>query len=206
MLKKLIPCVFLLYSGLSLASQADVSIMGEIAMFDKPLEVAVTVIEKTYSLVYWAQPLAGDAAGIEAVQKFVETSRTNNAIPDPFVFQFRFAGVESAVQEGADLTHDGFQQEVDQAIEKTVVGKKFVLKCYGYFTSHVVPFCDAYDRDGVSVSQSLIKQGMVIPNAKLGIVTEEQREQLDQALEEAKKAQVGTWRPFHGMFRGLEME
>lgn len=205
MLKKLIPCVFLIYSGLSLASPADVSIMGEMAMFDKPLEVAVTVIEKTYSLVYWAQPLAGDAAGIESVKKFVETSRTNNAMPDPLVFQFRFAGVESAVQDGADLTHDGFQQEVEKAIENTVAGKKFVLKCYGYFTSHVVPFCDAYDRDGLTVSQSLIKQGVVIPNGKLGIVSEEQRELLDQALEAAKKAQVGTWRPFHGMFRGLEM-
>lgn len=204
MLKKLIPGVFLLYSGLSLASQADVSAMGESVLFESPLEVAVTVIEKTQSLVYWAQPLEGDEAGIAAVKKFIKDSRTNNAIPDPFVFQFRFAGIESAVQDGTDLTHDGFKQEVDAAIENTVAGKKYVLRCYGYFKGHVVPFCDAYDRDGVSASEALIRQGVVLPNRKLGIVTEEQQVLLDQALEDAKKAEVGTWRPFHGMFRGLK--
>lgn len=205
MLKRLFPAVFLWVCVGASASPADISVMGPILPFQKPLDVAVTVIQKTEkSLVYWAQPLESDAAGYAAVKDYVAKSRTNNALLDPFVFQFRFSGIESAVQEGIDLTNDDFRQEVDQAIKETVEGKRLVLKCHGYFTNHVVPVCDAYDRDGISVSEALTKQGVVVPNAKLGIDSDEQQALLDAALEQAKKDQLGAWKPFHNMFRGLD--
>jgi endonuclease YncB( thermonuclease family) len=137
------------------------------------------------------------------VKAFIEKSRTNNAMVNPFACQFRLAGVESAVMDGTDLSNDGFKQEVDEAIRKTVEDKRVVLKCSGYFNNHVVPVCDAYDRDGISLSESLVKQGWVLPNSALGIVTDKQQERMDAALEQAKQDQVGAWKPFHNMFRGL---
>lgn len=206
MLKTLFPAVFLLACTGALASPAEVSMLGGVIPFEKPMEVAVTVIQKapnSSSLVYWAQPLESDTVGRADVKAYIEKTRTNNAIQDPFVFQFRFAGIESALLEGTDLTHDNFKQEVEGTIQDTVEGKRFVLKCYGYFNNHIVPVCDAYDRDGNSISVALIKKGVVVPNERLGIVSEEQQRTLDAALEQAKKAEVGAWRPFHGMFRGL---
>jgi endonuclease YncB( thermonuclease family) len=66
-----------------------------------------------------------------------------------------------------------------------------------------VPICDAYNRDGVSLSESLVKQGVAMPNSKLGIMSDDQQALLDAAMEQAKTDQVGYWKPFHNMFRGL---
>jgi hypothetical protein len=204
MLKTLFPAVFLWVCTCVVASPQEISIMGSVIPLEKPLDVAVTVIQRAqHNLVYWAQPLETDTAGKADVKAFVEKTRTNNAMINPFAFQFRLAGIESAVMEGTDLTNDDFKQEVDEAIQRTVEGKRVVLKCYGYFNNHVVPVCDAFDRDGISLSESLVKQGWVLPNAKLGIATDKQQDRLDAAMEQAKQDQVGAWKPFHNMFRGL---
>lgn len=204
MLKTLFPAVFLWVCTCVVASPQEVWILGDAAPLEKNLDVAVTVIQRAeQDMVYWAQPLETDPAGKAAVKDFVAKTRTNYAMVDPFAFQFRLAGIESAVMEGTDLSNDDFKQEVDEAIRRTVEDKRVVLKCYAYFKKHVVPVCDAYDRDGISLVESLVKQGWVLPNEKLGIVSEKQQARLDAALEQAKQNQVGAWRPFHNMFRGL---
>ncbi|WP_274645064.1 thermonuclease family protein [Pseudomonas serbica] len=204
MLKKLFPVVFLWVCTSVLASPRDISILGSVVPFDKPMDVAVTVIQKAQlNLVYWAIPLENDTAGQAQAREYLAKIGTSNAMVDPFAFQFRFAGIESAAMEGTDLSHDDFQGEVDQAIKSTVVGKRVLLKCTGYFSSHVVLACNAYDRDGISLSESLVRQGVATPNSLLATDSDEERALLDAAMEEAKTAQVGVWKPFHNMFRGL---
>jgi hypothetical protein len=177
--------------------------LGEQAPFSKLLEVNVTVIEKVRGMVYWAEPVLEEPKGIMDVKTYIETTKTNNYMASPFVFQFRVAGVYKEDDSGADLNNDNYVKETNKKIDAMLEGKQFTLRCPGYFTNTIVPYCDLSDAQNQSPVVDLVSQGLVIPDEKYGVVDEALTAALTQALENAKNEQVGMWKPYHSMFRGL---
>lgn len=186
------------------SSQLEMAALGETVPFQSPFTVDVTVIERVDGLVFWAEPVSTDLKGVSAVKNYIELSKTSNYMPAPFVFQFRLAGVKKEDDSGADLTNDGFSRQTSKTITAAFEGKSFRLTCYGRYSNTIVPYCDLTDTQGQSPLTTLIRNGLLIPEPLLGLPDEAQKKTFDLALEAAKTEQVGIWKPFHGMFRGLQ--
>lgn len=195
--------IFLLLPLKAFSSEMELQSLGEQALFSAPLEVNVTVIEKVRGMVYWAEPLLDEPKGIKDVKAYIENTKTNNYMASPFVFQFRVAGVHKEDDSGADLSNDNYAKQTNKKIDAALEGKQFTLRCPGYFTSTIVPYCDLTDGEKQSPVVDLVSQGLVIPNEKYGAVDEALSAAFAQALENAKNEQVGMWKPYHSMFRGL---
>jgi hypothetical protein len=201
---KLVPfIIFLCLPIKAFSSERELQALGETAAFAKPLEVNVTVIEKVSGMIYWAEPLIDEPTGIKAVKAYIDDTKTNNYMPSPFVFQFRVAGVHKEDDSGTDLNNDNFYKVTSKKIDEALEGKQFKLTCPGYFTSTIVPYCDLTDSDNASPAVDLVSQGLVIPDEKYGVVDESLTAALSEALESAKKQELGVWKPYHSMFRGL---
>lgn len=204
MLKKLTAAIFLILPMQAFSSSAEISSLGPPVPFFEPFTVNVNVIEKVSGLVYWAEPISTDAAGISAVKKYIESSKTNNYMPSPFVFQFRLAGVVKEDDSGADLTNDDFSITTNKAINTALEGKSFTLKCYGQYQNTIVPYCDVIGAQGASPVYTLVNEGLLIPEPLAGVTDGSQQKALKQSMDSAKERQVGVWKPFHSMFRGLQ--
>jgi hypothetical protein len=201
---KLIPFfIFLSLPLKAFSAEVELQALGDQIPFIKPLQVNVTVVEKVRGMVYWAEPLLDEPKGIKNVKDYIETTKTNNYMASPFVFQFRIAGVHKEDESGEDLNNDNYAKETNKKIDATFEGKPFTLSCYGYFSSTIVPYCDLIDADNQSPVVDLISQGLVIPDDRYGMVDESLSAAFAEALKNAKNDQVGMWKPYHSMFRGL---
>lgn len=195
--------IFLCLPIQAFSSEMELEVLGDTALFAAPLEVNVTVIEKVSGLIYWAEPLIDEPKGIKAVTAYIDASKTNNYMASPFLFQFRLAGVHKEDDSGTDLNNDNFNKKTSREIDQALEGKQFKLNCPGYFTSTIVPYCDLIDSDNASPAVDLVSRGLVIPDEKYGLVDESLTAALSEALESAKNQQLGVWKPYHSMFRGL---
>lgn len=204
MFKKL---VFVIFSSIPITSNAvslEAGIMGGTVQFERPIDFQGTVVEKSRGMIYWVEPLKDDNVGIQDLKKYVELTRTNNYMAAPFLIQFRMAGVNKDTQSGLDLTNDNFYKEVDKSIDSELSGKKFYFRCYGYYSYTIVPYCNLINESGESPASNLIKKGYIVPDSDLGQVDEDTEDQFNKSLEDARNSQSGMWKPFHGMFRGLQ--
>lgn len=191
-------------SILSQQAFAESISLGPAEYFDKPFNVAVTIVEKRDSLLYWAVPLEQDEEGIRNVKAFIDKSRSNNYMPVPLAFQFRVAGLRDGNEEGLDFTKDDFSEKSRATIDGAFEGKTVLLSCYGNFRSHIVPFCNVFDINNHNVASHLIGEGLLLPDSTKGRVPETTRKEFEDYVEKARTEKKGIWRPFHSMFRGIQ--
>ena len=202
---KALSAAFFLFVPLEVfSSQLETAALGETTPYAEPFEVEVTVIEKVKGLIYWAEPQRTDSLGVNAVKKYIADSKTINYMPSPFVFQIRLAGVRDEVNEGADLTRDDYYKQANKTINQALEGNKYRARCYGQYTNTVVPYCDLHDSAGQSPAVFLVRNGLLVPDSLLGSTVDSEKRALDAAVEAAKNDQIGMWKPFHGMLRGLQ--
>ena len=122
----------------------------------------------------------------------------------PFVFRLRLAGVRREDNDGTDLTKDGFTKQTTKTINEALEGNTYSATCYGQYTKTIVPYCDLHDANGRSPVIRLVREGLLLPDEQMGQPAEADRKVMSEALDAAKSDQVGMWKPFHGMFRGLQ--
>lgn len=204
MYKKLTLAIFLCLPFQAYSSALEVASLGDPSPFAQPFQAKITVIEKVNGLIYWAEPQRSDLAGVASVKKYISDSRTINYMASPLVFQFRLAGVSREDVEGTDLTNDGFSRHTTKAINETLEGKTYEATCYGQYANTVVPYCSLRDESGTSPVVTLVREGLLQSDAQMGQPAEAERRSLGDAMAEAKQAGRGMWKPFHGMFRGLQ--
>lgn len=204
MQKTLSLVLFLCLPMQAFSSPLEVAALGEPATFAEPFQAKVTVIERVNGLVYWAEPKSADASGVAAVKKYIAESRTINYMASPFVFQFRLAGVSRENVDGADLSNDGFTRATTKSINEALEGNTYDATCYGHFQNTIVPYCSLHDENGQSPVVALVRAGLLQPDPQMGQPAEAERHELGVAVEAARVAGVGIWKPFHGMFRGLQ--
>lgn len=202
--KTLYAALFLSMPFQVFATNLEVSSLGEPMPFAEPFQAQVTIIERVNGLIYWAEPKRDDSKSVGAINKYVSESRTTNYMASPFVFQLRLAGVSKEVADGADLTKDGFAKETTKSISDALEGNSYRATCYGQYSNTIVPYCDLHDANGASPIIGLVRAGLLQPDAQMGQPAEVERRNLSSALDAAKAEQVGMWKPFHGMFRGLQ--
>ena len=202
--KTLSAAIFLCLPLQAFSSTLEVSSLGDPVSFAQPFQAQVTIIERVNGLIYWAEPKRTDVKSVEAVKKFVSESRTTNYMASPFVFQLRLAGVSKEDTDGADLTKDGFSRQTTKSISEALEGNSYIATCYGQYTNTIVPYCDLHDANGSSPVVGLVRAGLLQPDAQMGQPAEAERRALGEALDAAKSEQIGIWKPFHGMFRGLQ--
>lgn len=204
MYKKLSAALFLLLPMQSFASSLEVSSLGDPSTYAEPFQVQVTIIERVNGLIYWAEPKKTDEQGVAAVKKYIADSKTTNYMASPFVFRLRLAGVRREDNDGTDLTKDGFTKQTTKTINEALEGNTYSATCYGQYTKTIVPYCDLHDANGRSPVIRLVREGLLLPDEQMGQPAEADRKVMSEVLDAAKSDQVGMWKPFHGMFRGLQ--
>lgn len=160
-----------------------------------------TVVEADKDLTFWVQP---NADYEQIVRDKAEEISTAYLIKNPLLIRIKLAGVETGAEPGIALNEDDFDAQAQADIRTTLLNGNYQLRCYGNYANQVIPFCSAIDLEGASMGVRLIQKGLVKPEESFVGLTKLEQQLMAKAEKEAKENQVGIWKPFRDMLRGLK--
>jgi hypothetical protein len=160
-----------------------------------------TVVESDKDLTFWIEP---DARFIDTVRKKADEMSTAYVVRKPLLLRIKLAAVETGSETGIALSEDDFDTQAQSQIRSALLSRNFQFRCYGNYADFVVPFCSAIDIQGKSIAVALIERGLVKQeDGFLGITPLEYNLMVD-AQKKAQDQELGMWKPFRMMLRGLK--
>jgi hypothetical protein len=188
----------LLMSGI--ASSSNDEPLGDPVPFENPFTVTVSVLDQTQHLMYWAEPLAADELGKANLELAVKDGAIRQHIKNPFVIQFRLAGIDSGPLLSIGAIESKFSKEIKQTTNSILPGKMVVLHCRGYYEKIRVPYCDAYNQQGQLISELLVVKGYAKFDETKGEPGVNEKANIMMAQKLAQSQEIGIWMPLHSFF------
>lgn len=206
-LRTLLKCLGIAVAAGIQPAWAGVEPLGDPEPFKDPLVFIGDVLAPAGNLVYWVLPYPEDTQGRAAVKQYLDVSHSNNYRENPLAIQIRIAGLEIpqlGEDTSKDLMNDDYAGKSEAKIDAMAAGHTYQFTCYGAYSNRVVPYCSFVDHNGVSLGVTVLEQGLAVPGAPAGLGDHVSAAELQAAQKRAQDAQVGVWKPFHFLMRGLK--
>lgn len=199
MFKAAIAALILVATALPAAATSE----NDWASFETPYRFAGEVLARDKGLEYWLMPFADHEPSLAQARDMINTMQTVTHLENPLVIKFKLAGVRYDYNTGVNISEDPFFAQVERDLSKIGMQETAMVECTGMYLSEKIPYCHVELEDGVPLQKLLLEKGYVTVAKNSHEVSDSLFPMLQYEEDLARVSEIGIWRPFFFMMRGL---